>query len=68
MYKLSGASLPKTLIYISDIVRLQRIITDLLHQYRVRPDKRAPTQNIDGIVVCTSVLSLTLGAHAQQGL
>ena len=26
-YKLSGASLPKTLIYISDTARLQRVIT-----------------------------------------
>ena len=40
-YKLSGASLPKTRIYISDTARLQRVITDLLHQYRMRPHKRA---------------------------
>ena len=32
--------------YTSDIERLQRVITDLLHQYRVRPDKRAQRCNV----------------------
>ena len=31
------------LIYISDTARLRRVITDLLHQYRVRPDPLAPS-------------------------
>ena len=35
-YELSGAYLPKN---ISDTARLQHVVTDLLHQYCVLPDK-----------------------------